>query len=84
MTTHAAWIVLNFSLVVCALSLGVARVRRLGRRARRAAHRIAVTFGVFALAAGYIWLEVGPAFDRRLAADQHPTILKPPPREQDV
>jgi hypothetical protein len=84
MTTHAAWIALNFSLVVCALSLGVGRVRGLGRGGRRTANRIAATFGVFALAAGYIWLEVGPAVDRRLAADHHPTVIPPPPREQDV
>lgn len=84
MATHTAWVVLNFSLVVCALSLGVGRVRRLRQGVRRAANRIAVTFGVFALAAGYVWLEVGPEVDRRLAAEANPTLIQPPPREQDV
>jgi len=84
MTTHTAWVVLNFSLVVCTLSLGVGRVRRLGLGVRRAANRIAVTFGVFALTAGYVWLELGPEVDRRLAAEANPTVIQPPPREQDV
>lgn len=84
MTTHTAWIVLNFSLAICVLSFGVGRVRRVGQGARRAANRIAVTFGVFALSAGYIWIEVGPEVDRRLAAESYPMVIQQPPREQDV
>ena len=59
MTTHTAWIVLEFCLVVCALALALRQVRRFNPTARRTATRIAVTFGVFALAAGYVWLEIG-------------------------
>jgi hypothetical protein len=76
--------VLNFSLAVCTLSVVVGRVQRFGLAVRRAANRIAVTFGVFALAAGYIWIEVGPEVDRRLAAESYPMVIQQPPHEQDV
>jgi hypothetical protein len=41
---------------------------------RQVAHRIAVTFGVFAVAAGYVWLDVGPDLDARLARHDQPLL----------
>ena len=41
---------------------------------RQVAHRIAVTFGVFAVAAGYVWLDLGPDLDARLARYDQPLL----------
>ena len=84
MTTHTAWIVLEFCLVVCALALALRQVRRFNPTARRTATRIAVTFGVFALAAGYVWLEIGPHVDQRLTVQTDRPLISPPPQQQDV
>jgi hypothetical protein len=58
-------------------------LRRRGE-ARRVAQRIGVTFAVFAFAAGYVWLEVGPELDHRLRAQDRPLLARPGPQEQDV
>jgi apolipoprotein N-acyltransferase len=58
--------------VVLAATAWIATLRR--HTPRQAAHRIAVTFGVFGVAAGYVWLDVGPDIDARLAHHDRPLL----------
>ena len=46
---------------------------------REVAQRIALTFGVFAVAAGYVWLDLGPNLDARLARYDQPLLAEPRP-----
>ena len=68
--------------VVLAAATWVATLRR--HTPRQVAHRIAVTFGVFAVAAGYVWLAVGPDLDARLAQRDRPLLAQPVPGPFDV
>jgi hypothetical protein len=63
--------------VVLAAATWVSTLKR--HTPRQAAHRIAVTFGVFALAAGYVWLDLGPDLDARLAQHDQPLLGDPKP-----
>jgi hypothetical protein len=69
--------------VVLAATTWVATLRR--HTPRQVAHRIAVTFGVFAVAAGYVWLDLGPDVDARLAQrGDRPLLGAPDLRPVDV
>ena len=68
--------------VVLAAATWIVTLRR--HTPRQVAHRIAVTFGVFAVAAGYVWLDVGPDLDARLAHHDRPLLANPDPRPIDV
>jgi predicted acyltransferase len=68
--------------VVLAGATWVATLRR--HTPRQVAHRIAVTFGVFAVAAGYVWLDVGPDLDERLARRDQPLLAQPDRGPVDV
>ena len=46
---------------------------------RQVAHRIAITFAVFAVAGGYVWLALGPEIDGRLATSFAPLLGDPKP-----
>jgi hypothetical protein len=84
MTTAIAYSLTLFSTAVLLLATtGWALLRRRDE-ARRAAQRITVTFAVFAIAAGYVWLEVGPDLDHRLQAWDQPLLARPAPQEQEV
>jgi apolipoprotein N-acyltransferase len=61
--------------VVLAATIWVLTLRR--HTPRQVAHRIAVTFGVFAVAGGYVWLDLGPDLDARLAAHDRPLLADP-------
>jgi hypothetical protein len=84
MTTTIAYTLTCFSgnVVLLAALAWLLLPRR--REARRVAQRIAVTFGVFALAAGYVWLELGPDLDHRLQAHGRPLLPDQTVRELDV
>ena len=72
MTTTIAHTLALFSTAVALLAaVAFALLRRRGE-AQRVARRIGVTFAVFGLAAGYVWLEVGPDLDHRLQARDGP------------
>ena len=68
--------------VVLAAASWVLTLRR--HTPRQVAHRIAVTFGVFALAAGYVWLDLGPDLEARLAAHDRPPLADPARPPADV
>jgi drug/metabolite transporter (DMT)-like permease len=68
--------------VVLAAATWVLTLRR--HTPRQIAHRIAVTFGVFAVAAGYVWLDLGPDLDARLAAHDRAPLADPERPPQDV
>ena len=85
MITTIAYTLTLFSTAVLLLAIvawGLLRRRR--GEARQAAQRITVTFAVFALATGYVWLEVGPDLDYRLQAWDQPLLARPAPQEQEV
>ncbi len=84
MITHTAFTILGFSVAVVACALLACVLTRRGSGPRRAAVRLAVMFGVFALAAGYVWLELGPEIDHRLEVRDHPLLLRPMPDEMEV
>jgi hypothetical protein len=84
MTTTIAYTLTVFSSAVVLLAaLGWLLLRR-RREARRTAVRIGVTFAVFALAAGYVWLELGPDLDQQLQARGRPHLPDQAARELDV
>jgi hypothetical protein len=64
--------------VVLAATTWIATLKR--HTPRQVAHRIAVTFGVFAVAAGYVWLDLGPGLDARTARQDRPLLAAPDPR----
>ena len=68
--------------VVLAATTWVLTLRR--HTPRQVAHRIAVTFAVFAVAAGYVWLDIGPDLDARLARHDQPLLAGPDPQPIDV
>ena len=69
--------------VVVAATTWVATLRR--HTPRQVAHRIAVAFGVLAVAAGYVWLDVGPELDeRRLVRHDRPPVADPDPHPIEV
>ncbi len=84
MITQLALTILQFTGLVAALAILARLVSRLGTEPRRAATRVAVMFGVFALAAGYVWLELGPEVDFRLRHHHDPLALQPPPHEMEA
>jgi hypothetical protein len=84
MTTVTAYLMTLFSGAVVLLAAIAWALLRRRREARKVAFRIGVTFAVFALAAGYVWLEVGPALDHRLEARERPLLPRSPPPAQDV
>lgn len=84
MITTIAYTLTLFTTAVLLLgAVAWALLRRRGE-ARQAAQRITVTFAVFALATGYVWLEVGPDLDYRLQAWDQPLLARPAPQEQEV
>ena len=84
MTTTIAYTLTSFSAAVVLLAAVSWLLLRRCREARKAALRIGVTFGVFAVAAGYVWLEVGPNLDHRLEVRERPLLANPAPREVEV
>ena len=84
MTTTIAHTLTLFSTAVVLLAAVAWALLRGRGEARRAAQRIAVTFAVFALAAGYVWLEVGPNLDYRLQVQDRPLLGGSGPQEQEV
>ena len=82
-TTIAYTLTLFTTAVLLLATVTWVLLRRRGE-ARRAAERITVTFAVFAFAAGYVWLEVGPDLDHRLQAWDQPLLARPAPQEQEV
>ena len=84
MLTQLAFTVLQFSLAVVAWALLIRVFCRRGSEVGRAAVRVAVLFGVFAVAAGYVWLTLGPEIDHRLQVRDRPLLLKPAPFEMEV
>ena len=84
MVTQLALTLLQFSAVVTALAVLARLVSRPGTEPRRAAARVAVLFGVVALAAGYVWLGLGPEVDLRLRHRHDPLALRPPPHELEA
>ena len=84
MITTIAYTLTLFTTAVLLLAvIAWALLRRRGE-ARQAALRITVTFAVFALATGYVWLEVAPDLDYQLQAWDQPLLARPAPKEQDV
>jgi hypothetical protein len=51
---------------------------------RQVAYRIAVTFGVFGVAAGYVWLDLGSDLDAAPAAHDRPPLAAPDRTAGDV
>jgi hypothetical protein len=84
MITHLAFVTLQFSATVVAFALVAFVLSRRGSELRRAATRMAVVFGVFALAAGHVWLKLGPEIDYRFEVRDWPLLLKPEPFEMEV
>ncbi len=84
MTTATAYLITLLASAVVLLAAAAWALLRRRREARETAFRIGVTFAVFALAAGYVWLEVGPKLDHRLEARERPLLPRSPPPAQDV
>ena len=82
-TTIAYTLTLFTTAVLLLAGMAWALLRRRGE-ARQAAQRITVTFAVFALGAGYVWLEIAPDLDHRLQAWDEPLMARPAPKEQEV
>ena len=76
MVTGAAIAVVQYSASVlfCAILI---RLLLRPPALRAVATRVAVFFGVISVAAVYVWLELGPEVDARLAAETRMTL--PPP-----
>jgi hypothetical protein len=85
MTTTIAQTLTLFSAAVMLLAAAAWTLLRRRAEARRVAQRIGVTFAVFGLAAGYVWLELGPDLDHRLLTRERPLLAQPgSPQEQEV
>jgi len=77
-----------YLLLYCAGVLGGALALRLCARRRPRMRaltaRIFAVFGIFALAAGYVWLDLGPKIDHRIAVHDQPLVLPTPPRSIEI
>jgi hypothetical protein len=83
-TAIAQTVTLFCMIVLVAAALAWLWARGRGSSAEPVATRIAITFAVFALAAGYIWLELGPDLDGRFAHRDRPLVAEPGPQPVDV
>lgn len=81
MITTVAFYILLYSGGVLLLAAGL---RLLGRRFRGLATRIAAVFGIFALAAAYVWVDLGPEIDHQLASHDQPLIVPQGPRQIEI
>ena len=84
MITAAAFTAFGFSGTVLLLASLLFVLSFRWRALRRPATRMLVMFGIFALASGYIWLDLGPTTDLRLQASEHPHIHHAPPLLRDA
>ena len=84
MITHAAFATLQFSALVVAFALLARFLTRPGSELRRSAVGVAVMFAVFAVAAAYVWLALGPEIDHRLEVRDQPLMRNPPPIEMEA
>lgn len=80
MITASAANVLLYSAVVLGFSLLTLIASLRWRCLRGAAVRLMVVFSVAAAAAGYVWLDLGPAADARLRAAFDPPLPALTPR----
>jgi hypothetical protein len=78
-TTIAQTLTLFCTVIVMAAASGWLLAYARGFRGAPAAQRIAVLFAVFALAAGYVWLDLGPEIDGRMATHFAPLLGEPKP-----
>ena len=77
MITGAAIAAVQYSASILFCAILVRLLVRRPAQVRALATRIATVFGVICLAALYVWLEVGPEIDARLAAGGE--VRLPPP-----
>jgi hypothetical protein len=77
MVTAIAFSVLCYSLVVGLAGLATWLLGLRFAALRRAGARITLTFAVFAIAAGYVWLELGPHLDLEVRLRHEPPHLGP-------
>lgn len=72
----------------CAGVLGGALVLRLCARRRAKLRsltaRLLAVFGIFAIAAGYVWIDLGPRIDHRIALQNQPLLFPTPPRTIEI
>jgi len=77
-----------YLLLYCASVFGGGLVLRLCARwrpkMRPLAIRLIAVFGIFALGAGYVWLDLGPEIDQRIALQDQPLLLPEPPRQIEI
>ena len=83
MVTDAAFAVLQFSTGVVSAALCLWLGGRRWPEVRTVALRVAVAFAILLAASGYVWLDLGPAVDARLMAQQQP-ILPAPPQQVEI
>lgn len=79
MITTVAFYLLIYCAGVLLLAGGL---RLLGRRFRGLTRRMVAVFGVFALTAAYVWIDLGPEVDHLIAHHQEQAPLLPPEPRQ--
>ena len=84
LVTATAHAVFTFSAVICLTALAAILVCRRRQSARRLAGRLVALFGIFACAAAYVWLDLGPTVDGRLSAEVQTVPLPSTPRSFDI
>jgi len=84
MVTAIGFAVWTFSAGVTVLALLGLIVGLFWRRLFTPSARLAVIFGIFAMASAYVWLEAGPDVDYRVQANEHPRIYNPPIQRIDI
>lgn len=83
MVTTAALMVMLYSGAVALLGAVLRLFAGHGSRYRAMGLRLIVLFGVFAAAGCYVWVDLGPTVDARLASETRPAI-PPAPKVLDV
>ena len=78
-TAVAQTLTLFCTVIMVAAASGWLLARARWINGAQAAQRIAVLFAVFAVASGYVWLDLGPDLDARLAQHDQPLFGDPKP-----
>jgi hypothetical protein len=84
MVTTIAFYLLTYCVGVLGGGVLLRLCARRRPRMRSLALRLIAVFGIFAVAAGYVWLDLGPQIDQRIALHDQPLLLPAPPLQIEI
>lgn len=84
MVTTIAFHLLAYCIIVVSAAVVLRLCARRRPKLRSLAVRLITIFGIFAVAAAYVWLDLGPRLDHRIALQNQPLLLPRAPSSIEI